>query len=68
MPVFQMIYINNYHVQVNGFIFFPGGMIIGDDTGAQTVGLGRWPLPEIPYSAKRIFKYPSWEHPGELDQ
>jgi len=61
-PVFQMIYLNNFHVQVNGFLTFPGGMVVGHNGGMTSN-----PSPPFEFQIDRIFKYPSAQHPGERE-
>jgi hypothetical protein len=66
VPVFQMIYLSDYHVQINGFISAPGVLFVADDNGLATYPLRPPFIMSVPYSLKRLFKYPSWKYPGQF--
>jgi hypothetical protein len=66
MPIFQMIYKTESHIVVNGVFPIPGGIAIADQFGFRSE---RWErISQLkPLSIKRIFKYPSWKYPGQLE-
>ncbi|MDP8263198.1 MAG: hypothetical protein P9M13_07845 [Candidatus Ancaeobacter aquaticus] len=62
-PIYQFFYKNKSHIVMNGIFPFPGGLILASENGA-TIN------PTLPtnFSLKRIFKYPSWQYPGEYEK
>jgi len=66
-PVFQMIYRNNYEIEINGFISIPGSLVIAQEDGVRIISLKDLSSTKIPVSIKRIFKYPSWKYPGQIE-
>lgn len=62
-PVFQMIYKTPSHIAVNGIFPFPGGVLVATESGT-TIN----PAPGRVFVLQRIFKYPSWQHPGDYEQ
>ena len=61
-PVFQYYYKSPYHIVFNGIFPFPGGLMLANENG--TVINPRLPAT---FTLKRIFRYPSWEYPGKID-
>lgn len=59
MPIYQLIYKKDGHIQLNGIFPFPGGLVLADD---KQMVLN----PSLPakLEIKRIFKYPSWKYPA----
>jgi len=62
-PIYQFFYKNPSHIIMNGIFPFPGGLILANENGA-TIN------PTLPtnFLLKRIFKYPSWQYPGEYEK
>jgi len=62
-PIYQFFYKTPAHIVVNGIFPFPGGLILANDQGAVI-------NPSLPtnFKLKRIFKYPSWQYPGEYEK
>jgi hypothetical protein len=63
VPVFQMIYKTESHIVVNGIFPTPGGLLVADEHGVRREGN----LATMPLSIHRIFKYPSWKYPGQME-
>ncbi len=62
-PIYQFFYKNPSHIVMNGIFPFPGGLILANESGA-TIN----PILPTTFSLKRIFKYPSWQYPGEYEK
>jgi hypothetical protein len=58
-PVFQMTYVSQQHIVINGYFPFPGGFIAATDSGMIINPTGSIP------PLTRIFRYPSWKYPGQ---
>ncbi len=62
-PIFQLIYRSPRHALINGIFPTPGGGFMYA-TGSRT--FQNYIPPDA--SIKRIFKYPSWQYPGEYEE
>ena len=62
-PIYQFFYKTPSHIVMNGIFPFPGGLILANENGA-TIN----PIFPTNFSLKRIFKYPSWQYPGEYEK
>jgi hypothetical protein len=65
-PIFQMIYKTESHIVVNGIFPILHGVILADEQGTTPVIGQNISLPRKP-AIRRIFKYPSWKYPGQLE-
>ena len=63
IPIYQFIYKTPSHIVFNGIFPSPDGLILANEKG---VVLNRT-LPTT-FELKRIFKYPSWQYPGEYEK
>lgn len=65
-PMFQLIYERPAKLKINGVFCTSHYIVYSDDhmLGGTRRGL---PLPSS-FQLKRIFRYPSWKYPGELEQ
>lgn len=61
-PIYQFFYKTPSHIVVNGIFPFPGGIILANNEGAVIN-----PFLPATFKLKRIFKYPSWQYPGEYE-
>ncbi|MGO8667648.1 MAG: hypothetical protein ACLQUW_05730 [Desulfobaccales bacterium] len=62
-PVFQIIYRSQSQVIINGIFPYPGGRVVLSGEEGMLIN----PPLSAKISLKRIFKYPSWQYPGQLD-
>ena len=62
VPIFQIVFQGESKVTIKGIFVGPNstGAIIVDDSGVHSS--------DFPYNIKRIFRYPSYQHPGEYEQ
>lgn len=58
-PIYQFFYKTPSHIVMNGIFPYPGGLILANKKEV-IMNPG---LPTL-FKLKRIFKYPSWKHPG----
>lgn len=64
LPVYQLFYKNPSHIVIHGIFPLPDrNLLLIDESGATTF---HQIIPNY-FKLKRIFRYPSWKHPGELD-
>jgi hypothetical protein len=63
IPIYQFIYKTPSHIVFNGIFPFPDGLILASEKGVVL-------NPTLPttFELKRIFKYPSWQYPGEYEK
>ncbi|MEW6601129.1 MAG: hypothetical protein AB1499_09175 [Nitrospirota bacterium] len=61
-PIYQFIYKTPSHIVINGIFPIPDSFILACDSGTTSSSI-------VPtnFSLKRIFKYPSWKHPGKYE-
>jgi hypothetical protein len=62
-PIYQFFYKTPSHIVINGIFPSPGGLILANENGA-TINT----IFPTNFSLKRIFKYPSWQYPGEYEK
>ncbi len=62
MPVFQLVYISENRIRVNGVFQTQGGLVIADESGVSSAQGKR----VLFYGTRPIFKYPSWKYPHRL--
>jgi hypothetical protein len=62
-PIFQMIYEAPNRIHLNGLFFHRGGLFFAN--GNEFTLNPKLPL-ELRY--ERLFKYPSWQHQGEINE
>lgn len=63
LPVYQFFYKNKSHIVMNGIFSYPGGLIFANKNGVIFN-----PPMSTSFKLKRIFKYPSWKYPGEIEK
>ncbi len=63
IPIYQFIYKTPSHIVFNGIFPFPDGLILASEKDVVL-------KPTLPttFKLKRIFKYPSWQYPGEYEK
>ena len=63
LPIYQFIYKTPSHIVFNGIFPFAGGLILASEKGVVV-------SPTLPstFELKRIFKYPSWQYPGQYEK
>ena len=63
ITIYQFIYKTPSHIVFNGIFPFPDGLILASEKGVVL-------NPTLPttFELKRIFKYPSWQYPGEYEK
>ena len=59
-PIFQLIYVSQFHIVVNGIFPFPGGLVWASKSGMEIN-----PSPFKVFHLDPIFKYPSSEYLGQ---
>ena len=62
-PIYQFFYKTPSHIVLNGIIPFSEGFILANENGAIFTLI----IPDS-FKLKRIFKYPSWKYPGEIEK
>lgn len=62
IPIYQFFYKKPSHIVMNGIFPYPGGFILANEKGA----IGNPILPTT-FKLKKLFKYPSWQYPGEYE-
>lgn len=63
VPIYQLIYKTPNHICINGVFPSASGLILADEDGMHIN-----PKLPIPLKIKRIFKYPSYQHPGVYEE
>ena len=63
IPIYQFIYKTPSHIIFNGIFSFSGGLILASEKGVAL-------SPSLPttFELRRIFKYPSWQYPGQYEK
>jgi hypothetical protein len=64
IPVFQIVYADDFTVTLNGIFINSNGIVIASPDGLSSTSLGG----NIPYDVKPLFKYPSFKHLGEFSE
>lgn len=61
--VYQLYYKSASEVVFNGVFPYPGGLILASNSGVLY-------NPRLPttFTLNRIFKYPTWKYPGQMDE
>ena len=63
LPIYQFFYKKPSHIVINGIFPLPGGGWLSANENGAIYG----PIIPTSFKLKRIFKYPSWKYPGEID-
>jgi hypothetical protein len=66
LPVFQLVYRTPSHIDIRGIFSMPNRLLVADDTGIRIISPQSSPS-AISFSPRRLFKYPSWKYPGQLE-
>jgi hypothetical protein len=72
MPIIQLYYKDDAHIVFNGFIPFKGGVYVASAEGLRRVMQNdfstKYTNGLASFDIKRLFKYPSFKHPGQFEE